>query len=436
MEIKIITVSDSLHVNNDSNVVLKVYSEAGSNERYDKAIREWVLSEIAKLGPFRQEVVESLESITEPNTSTLYLLPVQDGSGNEYFDEYVYAEAKDGIPAHFERIGRGPYIPDHQIENDPSLNKLIVTIRENGVQKQYAIAREALEAPANPTFSPASGGSGNGSLAVTISTATSGATIQYKIGSGSWQTGTSVTLQQDTAQESKSYTLTAKAVKNGLESAEVIATYTVKRKVATPTIGLPSSNKYASSRTVQLSCSTTGAKIYYTTNGDVPTTSSSYVTSGSTITLSSAGTYTIKAMAVVDDWVNSSVQTKFSNGNTATVVVGANKCYIGQAANITSVADIKNLAHSYEQDTLVDSTVDTIDFGSTFEYVWFCIPNTAAKNLAVSSGNVPVPLSRLDNGTWIDDDPAGNLIPATGTSIYRVWRTKNRINSTFTFKFE
>ena len=310
------------------------------------------------------------------------------------------------------------YIEQHSgssIEDKPALGKLLVTLnkgKEN--QAQYLVSREEYIAPAVPTFRPASGGSGDGSLAVTISTATSGATVWYKVGEGEWTKGTSVTLSQDTAQQSKSYTVSAKAVKNGIESAVATATYTVKRRVAAPDITNATGNKYSESRSVTISCKTAGATIHYTTDGSNPTTSSPTIASGGTVTLSTKGTFTVKAMAVLTNWVNSATASKTG------IIVGAGKCYIGQAESITSEANIKALANSYERDTLVGWTAPTINFGTSTQYVWFAIPSTAAKSLTVKSDGFAVTL----------DNAAGTVIGG-----YRVWRTANKINSSFTFQF-
>ena len=304
---------------------------------------------------------------------------------------------------------------DIAIEDKPALGKLLVTLNpDKPNQEQYLVSRDEYTAPAKPTFSPATGGSGNGSLTVTISTNTSGATVKYKIGSGSWQTGTSVTLSQDTAQQSKSYTLTAKAVKDDLESDEVTASYTVYRQVAQPTYASASGNKYSSSRTITFACDTAGATIQYKIgNGSW--------TDGSSVTINATSKITIRA--IKDGWVNSSSPTA------VTYTIGANRSYIGQAASVTTEADVKNLSNAYDLDTLVGTTqyVDVSSTSATSEYVWFAIPNTAAKTLVVTVNNAslptPVPLQ----------DAAGSTMGA-----YRVWRTESKLfnlTGQYDFKF-
>ena len=75
--------------------------------------------------------------------------------------------------------------PDHTIEDKPSLGKLLVTLNPSTQNEaKYLVGRDPYTAPADPTFSPASGGSGNGSLTVTIACATSGATVKYSTDNG------------------------------------------------------------------------------------------------------------------------------------------------------------------------------------------------------------------------------------------------------------
>ena len=281
------------------------------------------------------------------------------------------------------------YIEEHSggdiaIEDKPALGKLLVTLNpDKPNQEQYLVARDEYTAPANTTFSPASGGSGNGSLAVTISTTTSGATVRYKINGGSWQTGTSVTLNQDTAQQSKSYTLTAKAVKDGLESDEVTASYTVNRKVATPAISADG-DQYSTERHVTITCGTSSAAIHYTTDGTTPTASSPTYSAPITLTQ----TATVKAIAILTDWVNSSVQTS------SQYVVGTKYTHAGLL--LTGTASEVNIADlTQEKKASSPNGNYTFTTGASAMYIWFVIPATQTIH-DIANGAVPQAFSLLD----------------------------------------
>ena len=165
---------------------------------------------------------------------------------------------------------------------------------------------KAREVVATPTFSPAGGEVQNGA-SVTISCATSGATIYYTT-NGSTPT-TSSTKYTGAITVSSAMTIKAIAVKDGYytNSAVATASYTIKANevVATPTFS-PAGGEVQEGATVTISCATSGATIYYTTNGTTPTTSSTKYTGA--ITVNSA--MTIKAIATKSgSYTNSAVAT-------------------------------------------------------------------------------------------------------------------------------
>ena len=76
-------------------------------------------------------------------------------------------------------------------------------------------------------------------------------------------------------------------------------------------VATPGSGSYANAQSVQLSTITTGATIYYTTDGSIPTISSSNYT-GTPITVNSP--MVIKAMATKSDWDDSEMTEFFYVG--------------------------------------------------------------------------------------------------------------------------
>ena len=153
-----------------------------------------------------------------------------------------------------------------------------------------------------PTFSPTAG-SYAATQSVKLSDATSGATIYYTT-NGTAPT-TSSTLYTGPISLSSSGTLKAIAVAAGLTNSAVgSATYTIQQATGTPTFS-PTAGAYSATQSVKLSDATSGATIYYTTNGATPTTAST-VYSGPISVSSSA---TIKAIAVASGQTASAVAT-------------------------------------------------------------------------------------------------------------------------------
>jgi hypothetical protein len=127
-----------------------------------------------------------------------------------------------------------------------------------------------------PTFNPAAG-TFTSTQTVTISDATTGATIYYTTdGTAPTYPISGTTVQYSGAiTVSATQTVNAIAIASGATlSAAGSAAYTINLPAAdTPTFSLAAGN-YATAQTVSISDSTSGATIYYTTDGSTPTSSS------------------------------------------------------------------------------------------------------------------------------------------------------------------
>src|SRR5439155_25860625 len=96
------------------------------------------------------------------------------------------------------------------------------------------------------------------------------------------------------------------AMANGMTDSDVAnATYTIQQAVAAAPTFSPGAGTYMGSVTVALSTTTSGATIYYTTDGSTPTTGSSAYSAPILV----SNTTTIQAIATASGMSNSSVAT-------------------------------------------------------------------------------------------------------------------------------
>src|SRR5205823_2474396 len=156
-----------------------------------------------------------------------------------------------------------------------------------------------LPTAATPLLSP-SGGTYVSSVVVTLTDSSPGATIYYTT-DGSTPTTASPQYTGPIA-VTRTTTVKAMAAKAGtLDSAVATATYTLQ--AAAPTFN-PPGGSYTLPQFVEISDSSPGVTIYYTTDGSTPTTASTQYT-GSAIAV--IHTTTIKAIAVAPGWSQSPV---------------------------------------------------------------------------------------------------------------------------------
>jgi len=147
-----------------------------------------------------------------------------------------------------------------------------------------------LPAAATPNLSPTAG-TYNSAQSVSMSDASTGTKIYYTIDATT--PTTSSTVYAGPISVSTTTTIKAIAAGGGFSPSSVAsATYTIPQVAATPTFS-PAAGTYNSAQSVSISESSAGTKIYYTTNGTTPTTSSTIYAGPIAVST----TTTIKAIA-------------------------------------------------------------------------------------------------------------------------------------------
>jgi hypothetical protein len=252
---------------------------------------------------------------------------------------------------------------------------------------------------ATPTFSPVAGSYGPAQT-VTISTTTSGATIYYTT-NGSTPT-TSSTHYTSPITVSTSETVKALAVKSGYTNSAIgSAAYVINGAVATPTFS-PAAGTYSGAQTVTISSATSGATIYYTTNGTTPTTSSTLYSSPITVSVSE----TVKALAVKTGYTNSAIGSAVYtiNGTTiATPTFSPGGGTYSSAQTVTISDATGGTAIYYTTDGTTPTTTSAV----------YSTPITVSTSETVKA--IAAPGQGVTNGDFTTTPP---MTPGNGTYIY------------------
>jgi len=220
---------------------------------------------------------------------------------------------------------------------------------------------------AAPAFSPPAN-TYNTEQNVGITSATPGATIRYTTNGDPVDLGSAVLLPGQTVAVTSSMTLKAKAwAGTGASSAETQAVYVLK--VATPVVLPSSSGPYTEPIAVSIS-TTSGASIYYTTDGSEPTTASTPYSGAFSVGTST----TVKAKGFRAGWTESDTAVQSYTFNfqalAAPVIAPPSGNYISSASvSMSSIsgATIRFTMDGSEPDLTSSPYVSplTVDIGMT-----------------------------------------------------------------------
>jgi len=239
---------------------------------------------------------------------------------------------------------------------------------------------------------------------------TNGESVTFYSGSTSLGTGTlssGVATLSTTALPTGTDSLTAKfggdANFNASTSTAVNFVVSATPQAATPVIS-PAAGSYTSTQSVTITDSTTGAAIYYTTNGNPPTTSSTLYNGAITV----SATETIEAIAVASGYTNSAVAT-------------ANYVIVTAAPGYTLSANPSSLTiHSGSSASTVITLTPTGGFTGTVNFSCGTLPSLVtctfvpASLTVTSSTALTTTLTIGTTGTAmasLGNRPAGTVLP-------------------------
>ena len=276
---------------------------------------------------------------------------------------------------------------------------------------------------ATPTVSPAAG-TYTTAQAVSLATATTGASIYYTI-DGSTPTTSSI-LYSTSIFVGVSQTIKAIAVKSAYSNSSAASfAYTITGTVQAPTFSV-AAGAYGPAQTVSLSSATPGATIYYTTNGTTPTTASSVYTSAITVST----TQTIKAYAVLTDWADSAVSsaTYTINGAVATPTFSVAAGAYGPAQSVTLSTVTTGATIYYTTDGSTPTASSTvystaISVSSSLTLKAFATKSTFSDSAVATAaytinGSVATPTASPVAGTYTSAQAVTLTSATTGATIY------------------
>lgn len=222
-----------------------------------------------------------------------------------------------------------------------------ITVEDSGGPVSNPVSFTVQGAPAVPVFSPP-GGTYDGPQSVTIRDATSGSMIYCTHGSTPASTPTPTVSSADlcTLPISVTTTETIKAIAaiGSNASSPATATYVIET-AAPPPIFSPAAETYCAAQWVTLTDRTTGAVIYYTTNGSTPRATPSEEYKGPILVLT---TETIKAIAVAPGYTNSIVAESTDKVIGSPYVLAVPPAAVGTStATLSGMINTEGLTGSY-----------------------------------------------------------------------------------------
>jgi len=248
--------------------------------------------------------------------------------------------------------------------------------QSNLMIENYSIIEQASTPIANPL-----GGAYVLAQNVSLSTSTIGADIYYTL-NGSTPI-TSSTLYTSPININSNKTLKAIAAMSGyLDSNVMVENYIIGAKVEIP-VANPVPGTYNVAQDITLTSSTPDAKIYYTIDGSIPTSSSTLYTSP----ISISSTTTLNAIGIKNGYLDSDIFSGLYTINTSKIIFLTTSSYKGKLGGLAGA------------DLLCAKEASDAGLNGTFK-AWLSDDSTSAKSRLTHSSQP----YKLVTGTTIADD--------------------------------
>ncbi len=299
------------------------------------------------------------------------------------------------------------------------------TLKALAVKSGYSDSSVVTESYAFQTATPVAspvGLTSSSSQSVTISSATTGSTIYYTTDGATPTTGS--TLYSGAISIASTTVLKALAVKSGYTDSSIMSeSYTIYEQVETPSAS-PIGGSASTTQSVTLSTGTSGASIYYTTNGTTPTIGSTLYSGA----ISISSSRTLKAIAVKNGSTNSAVMSEDYTIASQVIApiasVSGGMFYNNQSITLSSATATSSIYYTVDGSTPTTSSslytgTITISASTTLNAI-------AAKNLFTDSEvmtesyilQTATPTPSVGGGTYADDQSIVLTSGTTGATIY------------------
>ena len=273
-----------------------------------------------------------------------------------------------------------------------------------------------LQEVSRPVMSPESG-TYTSSQEVTISCSTQDAVIRYTT-DGTTPTSFSLIYTQPIL-VTASQTVKAIAMKTGFATS-IVSSSDYVLQTATPVFATPDIS-FSKSMLVTLNCATTGAIIYYTTDGSIPTSGSTPYTTAFSI----GETTQVQAIARKTGWepsaVATSIFTKYETANTP--VISASVVAGGMQVSITSSTDSAAIYYTTDGSVPTASSIYyTVPFLVTHDTTIQAIATKPGMDASSVASSI-ISLSKVSNPIITTSDTTGGKLaiitsPTSGATIH------------------